>query len=140
MHSPNSLPNPETTFQLIGKIVRFAETPDSVEQRISTRQHVHQPITGEPLNANFQKAGDTFQALTRDVSVAGVGFFGTSPVQTRWLRLSFDECDQASVIVEVIHQSQRGPFWIIGCKFLVDWESADWDEFDSDSGFGPTSL
>jgi hypothetical protein len=133
MHSPNLLPNPETTFQAIANIVRFAEAAESVEQRISVRQQVLQAIVAEPLDANFQNAGETFQALSRDVSVAGVGFFATVPTRARWLRLDFVECDQASVIVEVVHQSERGPFWMVGCKFLVDWESADWDEFDSDS-------
>ncbi|QDT10284.1 hypothetical protein [Planctomycetes bacterium K23_9] len=132
MNPIDLLPKPENTLQAIDKIMNHVEAPQVREQRISVRQQVLQPIAVQPLNEHFEPIDAPFEALSRDVSVAGVGFFATEAVNTQWLSLDFTACDHASVIVELAHQHRRGPFWIIGCKFLVNWDAANWEDVMDD--------
>ncbi|NND99871.1 MAG: hypothetical protein HKN47_21330 [Pirellulaceae bacterium] len=130
MNGLELLPHPESTFAAINNILKHVEAPRVREQRISERQQILQPISVQSLDDQFQPVGTPFEALSRDVSVSGVGFFSIEPVDARFIKITFDCCDDIndnSFFAEVMHQSPRGPVSIVGCKILANW-NADSDE------------
>lgn len=126
MNLATNLPNPEATFQTLTSILQHVEVPEKKEQRITVRKQILCPIRIQPCDNEMNPLGESFEGLSRDVSVSGVGFFSTERIDAPHVSITFKSLDASgadTIFAEVVHQSSRGPIFVIGSKVLVDWEA-----------------
>jgi hypothetical protein len=73
----------------------------------------------QPLDENSRPAGESFYAVTRDISTEGVGLIAAEPIPHGLvaLQIHFDHEDIA-IIAEVKWSTPMGPFEAGGCRFL----------------------
>ena len=74
----------------------------------------------QPLNVDFQADGDSFWAISRDISKRGIAFINSEPVTHEFLRVGLLEHD-ISVIGQVRHCTSIGdhyPLFLIGLEFF----------------------
>ncbi|WP_146520207.1 hypothetical protein [Stieleria varia] len=82
------------------------------------------PIMLQPLADDLQPAGEPIQALSRDVTISGIGWISTVPVSDQYLSIDLfpDTHESRCVIVRVAHQLQSGPLYLGGGAVVVDWQ------------------
>ena len=114
--------SPESAFFVLNSIVANAEKQRHHERRIANRVPLCQVIEFQELDQQRNPIGNRIEALSRDVSLGGVGFTVTEQIRSKYLCLNFKHCtNEQSLCVEVVHQTPKGPFFLVGCKILVDW-------------------
>ena len=63
------------------------------------------------------KHGAEFKAITHDIASGGLSFVHNAVVNEPYLLLRFPDYNQQPLIMEVLRQTQIGPFWMIAGKF-----------------------
>ncbi len=66
------------------------------------------------------KLGAEFKAITHDIASGGLSFVHTALVNGPYLLLRFPDFNQPPLVIEVIRQTQIGPFWMIAGKFRTN--------------------
>ncbi len=75
---------------------------DQTSQRIDARQPVSITLLIQPLDLDFQPIGDPFRALSRDLSMNGVGFLNLETVNYEFVRISMVDFN-ATLVARVRH-------------------------------------
>lgn len=118
------LPDPETTLLTLQRILEYAEKDDHAERRLSVREAVFQPILIQPLTDDHQPCQTQFQGISRDVSHSGIGFLSPQNIETPFLSIQFQCCNDPgrnAVYVELVHSRLCGPMYICGSRIITDW-------------------
>ncbi len=74
----------------------------------------------QPLDLDFQPDGDSFWAMTRDISLRGIGFVNPEPVTHDFIRIGVLDFDK-TIIARVCHSTSIGvdfPLFLIGVEFV----------------------
>ena len=124
MDSLSTQTSPETAFVALKSIVAHAERQRQRhhERRITNRVPLCRVVKFQELDQQRNPIGNQVEALSRDVSLGGVGLIVTEKIRSQYLCLNFEYCtNDQTLYVEVVHQTQQGPFFLVGCKTLVDW-------------------
>jgi hypothetical protein len=66
------------------------------------------------------RLGEPFKAVTHDISAGGLSLICNELIDDPILLLRFPGFNQPPLIVEVIRQTQIGPFWKVAGKFQTD--------------------
>ena len=79
------------------------------------------PADVQPLDASFNPSGEPFKAVTRDLSLLGIGLVYTRAVDAKYLQVTIrTTVGSKSLIVEVTGCRSLGTFYDIGATFVSD--------------------
>ncbi|MHC4402874.1 MAG: PilZ domain-containing protein [Planctomycetota bacterium] len=118
---------PEPPAELVSFVerqIREAQLYDGVERRSERRHLVAVPVLVQPVDAEFNATGAPFAAVTRDISLTGVGLVHGEPIdpQLLALRMCLAE-EEVKLVVEVLSCRALGPYHYVGCKPVSKLES-----------------
>ena len=102
-------------------------------RRLEPRESVAIPVRVCPLSEDLKLDGETFLAVTRDVSCSGIGFFHTRAIDSPFVQVvisSPETSSEMNLLARVEHCTPCGGFVIIGCRIVGSAESSA-DESDS---------
>jgi hypothetical protein len=108
------------TKEAINSVVRGlideAQREYIVDRRRERRQSLAILLNVAPIKD--EQLGTEFAAVTHDIATRGMSFLHNSPIDAPYLFLRFPEFnDRQALILEVLRQTQIGPFYMIGGKF-----------------------
>ena len=120
--------SPEYVLNIVSQVISSAEKKSKPNDRLSKRTVTLLPVVVKELDDDCQPTGVSFEALSKNISVGGVGLLLNREINTRYIEIEFTSIEGCCpVIVEVRHQSQLGCFVNCGGRFHVDWEWSDDD-------------
>lgn len=92
-----------------------------MERRAAERLVVTMPVSISPLDDDLKPGSYQLNAITRDLSVKGVGLVATSPIARDYVALTFEpfQGDSFEIIAKVIYCNDLGYYFQIGCEFQV---------------------
>ena len=126
MLNPIHLATPEVIFETINWALDRAQSHNFADRRISERTTVHLPVVIQPIDSNCHPVGEPFEAITRDVSVGGMGFVTTAELTCEQILVRFTSDDKSTTLVLDVHYcNQIGPFFFVGASFCADWSSEE---------------
>ena len=77
----------------------------------------------QPLTEDFQPDGESFNAVSSDLSLKGMAFVNPEEITHEFVRVTFDNLN-VSVICKVQHNSSIGidyPLFLVGVEFLDEY-------------------
>ncbi len=104
------------------------DTYAGLEKRSEKRCYVSLPVTATPTNEKLQPVGDSFYAVTRDISSQGITMFNTRTVDSSFLVLELMDPDgpKLKAVMEVLRCRPIGRFYEITGEFVTKmYASAD---------------
>ncbi len=121
----NSPPNLEISADAIasfveccgGKVMSF----EGHERRTHTRYVVALRSIVQPLGDEHRPFGNSFHAVTRDISAGGMALVHTQPVAAKFLEvtLSSPEGNDIKVLLRVLRVSRLGTYYDIAGEFVT---------------------
>jgi hypothetical protein len=104
----------------------ISESPLEGNRRGDTRTPRSLVLTVQPLNQRLEPVGESFRAVTRDISETGMGFLHQFPFPTNFVRIgpTADSISQslARVCYNVVYQGDE-MMYLVG----VEFESEPWN-------------
>ncbi len=100
--------------------------PVEVERRKYSRVPQSLILNIQPLNNDLQPVGDSFQAITRDVSTNGVGFLYNSPFPTKYVRVGATKHSVSQSVARVcFNKAYYGEkvVYLVGVEFIDELDS-----------------
>jgi hypothetical protein len=88
-------------------------------RRSEPREPVAIPVRVQQLDENCLPTGPVISAVTRDMSVGGIGFFHTHPIELGRIQIRLEApCsrDNRTLLARVEHCTPCGDFYIVGCR------------------------
>ena len=111
----------EQPFEDVNALIRELTTAqEDSSRRGNSRQPHSLSLMIQPLDLDFQPVGDSFRALSRDISTSGVGFLNLEAIPHEFVRVSLVDFN-ASLVARVRHCSSLGkahPLWLVGLEFV----------------------
>jgi len=114
----------QRTIDRIGEEDTYA----GLEKRSEKRCYVSLPVTATPTNQKLQPVGNSFNAITRDISSQGITMFSTRTVDSSCLVLELRDPDgpKLKAVMEVLRCRPIGRFYEITGEFVTKmYTSAD---------------
>ena len=95
------------------------------DRRADERYHLTMPLLITHLDDQLQPLSYQHHAVTRDISVKGVGLVTTSPVRLSHVLLTFTPYhgERLSVIAKVVYCKEIGYYFQMGCEFCFSQEA-----------------
>ena len=111
---------PEAIAQFVQRMIRNAKYYEGPERRLERRYALAIPMAVVPLDNAFQRAGDMFVAVSRDISTRSAAMFHTRKVTTRHLAVELTvPCgEKLRVVLEVLRCRPVGMFYQIAGQFV----------------------
>lgn len=121
------LASPEEIFEIINEIFIGAEVRKLSEQRISERKSFFLPIELQFASSDLELVGEPFDAVTRDLSVGGLGIISPVAASSEKAIVKFKTLAQerSGLLIDIRYSNSLGPFFQIGGRFCADWSSVD---------------
>lgn len=118
---------PEPPAELVSFVerqIRDAQLYDGVERRSERRHLMAVPVLVQPVDAQLNATGAPFGAVTRDISMTGLGLVHGEPIdpQLLALRMCLAE-EEVKLVVEVLWCRAFGPYYYVGSKAISKLES-----------------
>ena len=113
---------PEIVVSFVRRLVD-SYCPNDGERRAEPRVALRIPIVMQLLDENFQPIGDTFDAVTKDISTGGIRVLHMAPLNARFFQVDAvsQKGEHMSLLAEVKHCTPIGDHHEIGARFVVDW-------------------
>ena len=124
MSSQVELPDqPEQTDEVGEFIERLAdeiEYYDGSERRTEARRRVVVPVMVMPVDDNFERTGNAFQAVTRDVSTSGISLLSTQDIDAEYLAVFLKTLSgrELIVVIHVCRHDYIGVYYDIAGTFV----------------------
>ena len=111
---------PERVANFIRRVIRGEKFYPGAERRNSLRYPITMPVKATPLDDRQQPIGESFLAVTRDISIGGLCMYHLEAVSARFLQLELtsQSDEQLHVVLEVVRCRQTGPFFEIAGRFV----------------------
>ena len=92
-----------------------------MERRSIERMNVTMPVRVTALNDDFEPLDYHYHAVTRNLSISGVGLVTTNPIGRSYVMLTFEPYhgEVCSVFAKVIHCNDVGYYFQVGCEFVA---------------------
>ncbi len=115
VHPPEEIA--EFVQRLVSRLVHYR----GKERRTARRHRVAIPVLAVPLDDDLQPAGDSFAAVTRDISSRGLALYHNRAVESPYLavELADHEGQKLEAAVEVLRCEPVDSFYEIGGKFVT---------------------
>lgn len=113
---------PETIVNFIRSLP--SATPEDANRRRRPRRTVATTCLVTPLDAQLSPCGDSFFAVTRDVSTVGIAIVYTRKVDAPNLKFELQRADgsRVQILTKRIRCVPLGPFFDIAAEFVVRTE------------------
>ena len=100
-----------------GKVISF----EGNERRNHVRYVVALPTVVQPLDEKLSPSGDSFHAVTRDISVGGVSLVHTYPIQSKYISVEIKPREGAAIrlLVKVLRCKPLGSYYDVAGEFVT---------------------
>jgi hypothetical protein len=90
------------------------------DRRVTKRFNVTIPVEITLLDDQLQPIGYSCQAITRDVSIKGIGIVSYSPIGRQYVMLTLKPHvgEERRAVARVVYQNEIGYYHQIGCEFI----------------------
>jgi hypothetical protein len=105
----------EAIKDVIRGLIDEAQREYIVDRRKHHRHSLAILINATPIKEG--RLGTEFKAVTHDIASGGLSFVHNALIDEPYLLLRFPDFNQQPLILEVLRQTQIGPFWMIAGKF-----------------------
>ena len=115
------VPPPKRSHRSIDDLVKHRSfDQQEIERRDSVRHSQCLPARIQPLTIDLVPDGPAIDAVSRDVSSDGVGLLLKEHVINKYLEvtLTVDGAEIEPFVIEVMHETDRGVFYILGGKIV----------------------
>ena len=109
-----NLPAPPPSMH---SFIRALSGPVEVERRSQPRRLIVTTVGVVPLDDAFEPIGESFHAVTRDISTSGLGMLHSKPVTAKYLRVLIPvegRDEPVDVVMEVQRCDVMGFYYDIG--------------------------
>lgn len=91
------------------------------ERRGEERLRIAVPVITKPIEEDFQTSGETFVAVTKDISTRGIALFHHEEITSKYLAVRLTDRDgkRLTAVLEVLRCSPVGSFYETGGKFVT---------------------
>jgi hypothetical protein len=106
--------------EFVRSIIAHAQPYAGPERRTEPRYNIVMSVPAQPLDDELRSVGQRFLAITRSLSLAGIGFYYTKPITQNYLamQLAKSSGETMVVVVQVLRCIPRGTLFEIGGKFV----------------------
>ncbi len=103
---------PERVANFIRRVIRGEKFYPGPERRLSLRYPITMPVKATPLDDKMHTIGDSFLAVTRDISLGGLCMYHLQPINARFLQLEITDHNDESlnVVLEMVHVDRQDHF------------------------------
>ncbi|MEM7314849.1 MAG: PilZ domain-containing protein [Planctomycetota bacterium] len=115
------LASPEDLFDVVSLVYAAVDEKNRTERRITERERAFLPVELQYLDDEFNPVGEEFEAMSRDVSVGGVGVLTSTDATLPKAILRFPTLETLPIMCDVRFSKPIGPFFHVGLSFCVDW-------------------
>jgi hypothetical protein len=111
---------PEAIAKFVERMIRNAQYYSGPERREERRYALAIPMSAVPLDATYQRAGDLFVAVSRDISTRSAALFHSRRVYTPHLavELTAPGGEKLRVVLKVLRCRPVGMFYQIAGPFV----------------------
>ena len=105
----------------VRQVIREDKCGTWLERRVSLRYPIALPVIATVLDDEYRPVGETFRAVTRDLSTKNLCIYHSQPVTAKYLELQLARRigdERLRVLLEVVRCEDAGPFFEIGGRFL----------------------
>ncbi len=112
--------SPDRVINFVRRVIRGEKFYPGPERRANLRYPLTMPVKVTPLDKHQEPIGQSFLAVTRDISVGGMCLYHMKSVREKYLQLelSSPNGEQLQVVMEVVRCRQAGPFYEIAGPFI----------------------
>lgn len=95
---------------------------NGIERRSVDRMNVTMPVRVTALDDQFEPLDYHYHAVTRNISINGVGLVTTNPIGRSHVQLTFEPYhgEVFTIIARVIHCGDVGYYFQVGCEFVAN--------------------
>ena len=110
----------EDVGEFIERLADEIEYFDGSERRTEARRRVVVPVMVMPVDDNFERTGDAFQAVTRDVSTSGISLLSTQDTDAEYLAVFLKTLSgrELIVVIHVCRHNYIGVYYDIAGTFV----------------------
>lgn len=112
---------PISTQRFSSVLKKLSSGGSNVERRRQRRVPRSVSLRVQPLNSDFKPDGESFCAVTRDISLNGLGFINDEHFSHEFVRIGIPEHTDSTVIARVCYNLSIGvdqPLFLVGVQFL----------------------
>ena len=115
--------SPEQVFEVINWAMDASGSRFDSNRRINERKTTYLPIEIQMIGEDDQPVGEKFSAVTRDVSVGGIGFISSYPITTSKIQVRFSSSQDGGqvLLLDLKYCRPVGTMYLAGACFCVDW-------------------
>lgn len=118
MLSPNTILHLlELNFE---ELTKWHAYDKNIDRRSENRYHVSLPVTATPVDDDLQSVGDSFDAITRDISSRGLSLFSHRKLDNMLLTLQLLDNDgqtKLDAVMEILRCQPIGDSYMISGRF-----------------------
>lgn len=133
-----TLDPPEEILAFVEQILnsQYEEPTPANERRTERRFRVTLPVSAVPIDASLRPIGETFTAVSRNISTRGIALLYTRHVEAQFLalRIKLKDQDPVQAAMEVLRCRRVGPFFEIAGKFVAKIYGKPTDSFHFAAG------
>jgi hypothetical protein len=120
-HANDLVHLPEEIAEFVQRIVGHLTHYQGLERRAIRRHRLAMPVVAVPLDDDLQPVGDTFAAVTRDISARGLALYHSRPVESPYLavELADHEGQKLEAAVELLRCDPVDSFYEIAGTFVT---------------------
>ena len=113
----------EEVVAFVDRVTKECRSYEGPERRMANRQAIAVAVAVQPLDSEFELDGESFTAVTTNISGGGIGFVHRIPVCSPYvqLTLSLESGETFELLAAVRHCSPKADLYEIGGRFVVDW-------------------
>ena len=107
---------------------RITQWTATLDRRCRERYDVNLPVTATPVDDDMQPVGDSFDAVTRDISSRGIALFGHRKLDNGYLTvqvMDFDGQTHLDAVIEVLRCQPIGDSYLFAGRFVSKRYFAD---------------
>jgi hypothetical protein len=118
-------PPPEALARFAQRTLANQDGFNGHERRTEVRHSIAINVLAIPLDANFDKCGEPFVAVTRDISASGIAIFHNRDVAVKFLALEIADPwgNPLRLILNVLRTRPLGLFYEIAGRFVMRMDS-----------------
>ena len=114
---------PAEVIAFVERQIRKARPYKGLERRSDKRYLVATPVWVQPVDAQSNPIGEPFAAVTRDISLEGIGLVHTKPIECDTVALRFSwEGREVERVAALLWCRALGPFYYAGANFVGKFE------------------
>ena len=103
------LASPEDLFDVVSLVYAAVDEKNRTERRITERERAFLPVILQYIDEQLQPVGDEIEALSRDVSVGGVGVLCMDDIASTKVVLRFPTLETLPIMCDCLLYTSPSP-------------------------------